>query len=521
MNKGLNPKNFLLEMAKMREKDPEKAFAFALENGKTFKNPQTRQAALYFAAVGLFSQARYEKAEALLKSFIFVYQKYPFEPFYINCFDLLGLIEFYKQRFRIAIFYLEQALALELEKKRTDRLASIYSNLSAPYNALKENEKCLEYLDKALSYVDENGDPEIKTTLTYNRSAALVSLGRYQEAKAAVEEVERLAKDLPVFPILADILPICKAEISLSMNEPVDLHPLALTFLSLPYQNDPRFFSYVLDDDEALFTLLRKYGSREDALLCLKKIEDINAQSPFLFTAIFIAKSKIALAHESGDALEEGKHNAELCRLYEKQNESLAKDFEEITQLHFDFVRVANAYKKVRKRASHLLVESDTDVLTTLANRRALEKDKRRFPLLAQKKPYFVLALLDYDHFKEINDIHGYQSGDQALHLGGVLFKSVESPTRRVFRYGGDEFLFALAFDSPQEAASFFNVLKSQLEAIDFSSSEGVKIPLSCCIGYGLFHGTYENYNSALKAVTEAIHAAKKIGKGNIVSLVC
>lgn len=158
--------------------------------------------------------------------------------------------------------------------------------------------------------------------------------------------------------------------------------------------------------------------------------------------------------------------------------------------------------------------------MTSLANRRALEKEKKRFPLLAKKEAYFVLALLDYDRFKNINDTYGYQTGDEALRLGAHFFKSFESPTIRVFRYGGDEFVFALAVKSPKEAASFFKKLKSGLEAVVLTSPDGQRVPLSCCIGYALFKGGYTLFSPALKMANEAIHAAKKIGRGNIVSVV-
>jgi GGDEF domain-containing protein len=61
--------------------------------------------------------------------------------------------------------------------------------------------------------------------------------------------------------------------------------------------------------------------------------------------------------------------------------------------------------------------------------------------------------------------------------------------------------------------------MKAGLEAVDLHTPDGVKIPLSCCIGYALFKGSYKSWSPALKEANEAIHAAKAIGRGNIVSV--
>jgi diguanylate cyclase (GGDEF)-like protein len=521
MNTKMTPDEFASEFARLYQGAPEEAFRYAKTVGeeKSIKNPQTRQNALYEYSIGLFYSARYDEAERTLKSFVFDYRKYPFLPFYVDCFDVLALIEFYQKRYHLSIFYAQQALALAEEKKFLRRLSAIYSNLAAPYHELQQNETCLVYLDKALLHAEESDDPTVKVSILFNRSEILLSLGRYEEARDAILEVEKRAPESSLPPLFMDFLPLCKAEIAMALHEKVDLHGLAMAFLASPYQKDQSLLSYLLDEDESLYDLLRANHLAEDAAAYLEKIEEIQQTVPSLMTAIFINKRKASLAQENGDESAVGKYASELCALYEKQNELFAKDFDEITKMHFDYVRVSSAYEKAQKRARRLQEESDTDALTGLPNRRALEKEKKRFPLLAKKEAYFVLALLDYDHFKDINDGHGYQTGDNALKLGGEFFKTFESPSLRVFRYGGDEFVFAFAAKDPKEAALLFHKLKAGLEKIDLRDAEGVKISLSCCIGYALFPGSYSAYAPALKAANEAIHAAKNIGRGNIVSV--
>jgi len=522
MNLKMSPEEFssLLE-EKRKVSDSEAAlFAKNVAEDPAIKNPQTRQIALYSYSVTLFYSTRFDEAEKIIKSFIFTYANYPFLPFYIDCFVLLSLLAYYKKRYHLSVFYAQQALSLSEAKKCRTHYTAIYGNMAAPYRELQENDKCLDCLDKAIAYCSESNDPSARYAILYNRASVLAALGRYEEARDAILEAEQQSKDIPTPPIFSAYFPLSKAEIALALHEKIDLHSLAMEFLNSPLQQDQSLSSFLLDEDESAFLLLLKYDFIDDAELFLTKIEAIQAASPALTSAIFIAKSKAEIAEKRGDALAAGKSYQELTHLYEEQTKELSNDFEEITKLHFDFVRVNDAYQKAQKRAQKLLEESDTDALTGLANRRALEKEKKRFLALAKKQSCFVLALLDYDHFKDINDGYGYQAGDQALRLGGAYFRTLESPSVRIFRYGGDEFVFALSVSKPEEASAFFAQVKRGLEAVELLSSEGKRIPLSCCIGYGLFQGTYESYAPAQKMANEAIRAAKKIGRGNIVSVI-
>lgn len=86
------------------------------------------------------------------------------------------------------------------------------------------------------------------------------------------------------------------------------------------------------------------------------------------------------------------------------------------------------------------------DSLTGIGNRMALDEAIAR--LLDQggrlRPVPFALVLLDIDHFKAYNDLHGHLAGDAALgHLGSVLRRAIRGGDL-AFRYGGEEFLLIL-----------------------------------------------------------------------------
>jgi diguanylate cyclase (GGDEF)-like protein len=55
-----------------------------------------------------------------------------------------------------------------------------------------------------------------------------------------------------------------------------------------------------------------------------------------------------------------------------------------------------------------------------------------------------VLAFVDVDHLKEINDVHGHAAGDQVLQAVAETLRTTLRGYDLIFRYGGDEFVCAL-----------------------------------------------------------------------------
>ena len=106
----------------------------------------------------------------------------------------------------------------------------------------------------------------------------------------------------------------------------------------------------------------------------------------------------------------------------------------------------------IEKRAMErekLLQEVRTDALTGLCNRLAFESTMQ--DLTEEKVPGCVLAMVDFDHFKQINDRYGHPAGDRYLaFLGRVLRET--APEAEAFRYGGDEFCLLFRKTSLEEA---------------------------------------------------------------------
>ncbi len=98
------------------------------------------------------------------------------------------------------------------------------------------------------------------------------------------------------------------------------------------------------------------------------------------------------------------------------------------------------------------------DELTGLPSRRALEE---RLPGLG---PVYAIAMVDVDHFKQFNDRHGHDIGDQVLKLVAARLAGIEGGGT-AYRYGGEEFAVLFPGRSRGDALAHLEKLRKEVEA--------------------------------------------------------
>ena len=165
------------------------------------------------------------------------------------------------------------------------------------------------------------------------------------------------------------------------------------------------------------------------------------------------------------------------------------------------------------------------DALTGLPSRRAL--DER----LAALPPGVVVAMIDVDHFKQFNDTHGHDTGDQVLRM--VAWRLAEVPDGEAFRYGGEE--FTLLFDglTPADALARLEGARQAVAACRFLLRSGdrpkgkqgkarrgreeARHGLSVTISIGAaVRKDGEHPASLLKRADEALYSAKEAGRDRV-----
>ena len=128
---------------------------------------------------------------------------------------------------------------------------------------------------------------------------------------------------------------------------------------------------------------------------------------------------------------------------------------------------IANAQERIRYQSNYLMTFSEmrTDPLTGLGNRRALDHViGMQFGILKRYGTPFSLAIIDIDHFKDLNDQCGHQHGDQVLcDLKELLLGSLRG-VDFLARYGGDELVVVMPQTDLAGAAAVVQRLRAEVE---------------------------------------------------------
>ena len=150
------------------------------------------------------------------------------------------------------------------------------------------------------------------------------------------------------------------------------------------------------------------------------------------------------------------------------------------------------------------------DALTGLSNRR-LFRDRVEQALLSAKREGegFSLMLLDLDHFKEINDTLGHQTGDAVLEELARRLRSVSRASDTVARLGGDE--FALVLLGARDGASALFIAERIRRALDEPFSiDGLSLQLETSIGISVYPEHGEETEVLLRHADIALYASKE-----------
>jgi len=180
---------------------------------------------------------------------------------------------------------------------------------------------------------------------------------------------------------------------------------------------------------------------------------------------------------------------------------------------------VANSLKRLESEASDLKLslhqaheEALIDVLTGIANRRAFdERIRLEFERWKRNKEALVLAVLDIDHFKNINDTYGHSIGDKVLCTIAQLIDKQVRDSDFFGRVGGEEFAVIFTGSDLKNAVKRLNQFRKSIEGCKFGY-KGKRITITVSVGCALF-GEGDNPDSAYERADQALYKAKQAGR--------
>lgn len=159
---------------------------------------------------------------------------------------------------------------------------------------------------------------------------------------------------------------------------------------------------------------------------------------------------------------------------------------------------------------------TDRDSLTGLLNHtnilRALD---REISAAARTKTDVVMAMVDIDHFKKVNDTHGHAVGDQVILRVTHMIRNRLRRVDHVGRYGGEEFAVVMPNTEIETARGILEELREMCAATVHDSEEG---PFSVTFSAGLAcFPAFKNSADVTQAADEALYKAKRGGRNQIV----
>ncbi len=159
-----------------------------------------------------------------------------------------------------------------------------------------------------------------------------------------------------------------------------------------------------------------------------------------------------------------------------------------------------------------------TDGLTGLFNRRHIEERLREmFEHSSRLHEPLACVLVDLDHFKNVNDNHGHQAGDDVLRQLADVLRGAAREVDRIGRYGGEEFMILLPGTVLDAAVTFAERARQEVEAFAFSY-EGGTVRGTLSAGVAAWpHPLIQDRYGLVKAADDALYVAKRLGRNRVV----
>jgi diguanylate cyclase (GGDEF)-like protein len=156
------------------------------------------------------------------------------------------------------------------------------------------------------------------------------------------------------------------------------------------------------------------------------------------------------------------------------------------------------------------------DELTGLKNRRAFFDDAE--PMIAgsrRREQPIAVAVLDLDHFKDVNDTHGHAVGDVVLKAAATRIVDNFREEQITGRFGGEEFVVLLPYTSPAQALVALERVRKALSAtpIEVAGGPAVTVTLSGGIAPLLENMEIE---TAIDHADKAMYRAKALGRDRV-----
>ena len=190
-------------------------------------------------------------------------------------------------------------------------------------------------------------------------------------------------------------------------------------------------------------------------------------------------------------------------------------ELKEIAVIFAEYLSLSIANIKLSEK---LVSQSIRDPLTRLYNRRYMDEIIGHEILRAARQQTGIgVVMVDIDHFKQINDTYGHETGDEYLMNLADFFKLKMRSSDFIFRYGGEEFILILPESSVEDTYKYSESLRKEIKnmKIHFRGQLLPSITLSFGIAAYPDHGL--DTIELIRVADKALYTAKEEGRDRVI----
>lgn len=188
-------------------------------------------------------------------------------------------------------------------------------------------------------------------------------------------------------------------------------------------------------------------------------------------------------------------------------------DHLKIGSVIFKFITGGNAESLYHEEIYRMAI---VDGLTEVPNRRYFEEflERELARAIRYQRP-LALAVIDADHFKQVNDNYGHLAGDYVLRLMARVARETTRREELFARYGGEEFVLVMPEKSAEHAHQYAEKLRNLIEGTHFEF-DGETISVTVSIGLANITPEIRSVSGFVQAADTALYEAKSRGRNRV-----
>lgn len=190
--------------------------------------------------------------------------------------------------------------------------------------------------------------------------------------------------------------------------------------------------------------------------------------------------------------------------------------FQTILRIDSRFVEILMRRMSVRIRRLNQLAR--TDALTgALVRGHFFELAGREVERARRENTQLGVLMIDVDHFKSVNDVHGHAAGDETLRRIAEIARAQMRPSDVFGRIGGEEFAALLPNVDAQESLAVAERLREAVEGEQIPIGAGRTISCTVSVGAASMRAGDERFDDALARADARLYLAKDLGRNRVV----